>query len=909
MPVLAAARCSQFLDYLGRDYPGFISLSCNYSSLDQSGLITWEGTAEIAWVPSNPSNIDNRKNKTTWCFGRVVDLKVANDDGNWERPKCIPKMYIYKALYNPKTERLRLELRDILGLLRDRSVDDFRNDFEDENDIETPLEEEEPIACGFPGDEEFDEEEFDAQQEQKKDKYWWEQWQREGTEKNIRIISEIMRRLRIPLQGTVSGEIRLPYTPSGSLVGACGELAFKSLTPSYIWSNYQGVAVISRINVEPPREKFYVSGVEDIDYNPIENGLNPISELIVLGRVKVLDENSPQEETDEEGNPMHCETITENGPETTILPNGSPTNYIDLSVTTICEVVTDFKKTITTTRKERYGLLFPDSSLPGVNPLMWVDPSYKKIEEQFYDACTGALLRKIITEYNVWGKVFGDFYNNHLNFYVEPTEFNVDSIDISVTLIYPFADYARYDSTLIKDVTQTVQYYYKKQKLHKIETTIEEPISKVLFDYHDALPTAAPLGGNFVNGYAITSSSLEQWYEWGNNHQNHILIERDCLNRQDSDAITQRDEYLYQQLIDNGESLPLFQQTVYQRLTNTDTLLKTVSLNQSLVTPAERLALIEKRTVDDSSREGLANPPATEYLPRGKANQPNKNATEKWIEKPVTYRKKWEDAKCSEWIPSREMVDLGEVATEEIVDAVGRVIYYLRQGQSLIHELFLPFTQDWISGSFKPTFRVDVRECEDTYCHLAHGISMEFTQKENMILLELLWLGETAISSPISSTQAIANYIITNLPPASQGVLYFNGVPVTVSQQISFESIQNLTFAASGTFTGTTFAYTATDGANTSGSTLVVSVAPPSGVNEIVLTESETLTSSVVVESSTIASVVLPSDLESNAIAVTTTSEDEFTYSYQMKELLRRLKSDVATRLSLELSDRVKIYR
>ncbi len=108
MPVLADARCSKFYDYLNRDYPGFISLSCNYSSLDQSGLITWEGTAEIAWVPSNPSDIDNRRNRTTWCFGRVVNLKVVNDSGSFERPKCIPKMYIYKALYNQKTERLRL---------------------------------------------------------------------------------------------------------------------------------------------------------------------------------------------------------------------------------------------------------------------------------------------------------------------------------------------------------------------------------------------------------------------------------------------------------------------------------------------------------------------------------------------------------------------------------------------------------------------------------------------------------------------------------------------------------------------------------------------------------------------------------------------------------------------------------
>ncbi len=912
MPVLADARCSKFYDYLNRDYPGFISLSCNYSSLDQSGLITWEGTAEIAWVPSNPSDIDNRRNRTTWCFGRVVNLKVVNDSGSFERPKCIPKMYIYKALYNPKTERLRLELRDILGLLRDKTIDDFKKDFEEENDMEEPLEEIEDLACGFPDDEDFEEDKFNQQQEEKKDKYWWEQWQREGTEKNIRIITEIMRRLKIPLQGSVSGEIRLPFTPSGSLVGVCGDLAFKSLTPSYIWSNYNGTAIISRINVNPPREKFYVSGVEDVDYNSVENGLNPISELIVLGRVKTLDENTPQEEIDENGNPKHCEVITENGPETTILPDGSPTNYIDLSTTTICEAVEQFKKTITTTRKERYGLLFPDSQDPDSNPLNWVDLSYKKIEEQFYDACTGALVRKVITEWNVWGKVFNDFYNEHLEFYIDPAEFGLS--DITTNLISPYADRAVCDTTLIIDKIEEIKYFYKKQKLYKIETTIKEHMSKVLYNYHDALPANSPPGEDKFNPYRITSSSLEFWYEWGNGHQNHILIERDCLNRQNDSAVQKREEYLWERAKAdriNGviDKLPTHEQTLYTRTSPTSAILETANLIMTLVTPAERLALIEKRTLNDSSREGLANPPATEYLPRGKANQPNTNATEKWIEKPVTYRRKWEDAQCSEWLPNREIVDIGEVVTEEIIDAIGRVIYYLRQGQSLIHELILPFTQDWISGSFKPTFRVDVRECEDTYCHLVHSISMEFTQKENILLLELLWLGNTAINSPITSNQFVSQYLISSIPSPSQGTLSLNGIPVVIDDVILLEEIQNLTFTPSPTFTGATFSYAASDGVTQSNNPLVVNITPSSGLNEFTVENTQTLISTIIVDSEISVAVGLPTDLETNAIAVTQNPDDEFQYSYQMKEPLRRLKADTTTRLGLELSNRIAIYR
>jgi hypothetical protein len=938
MPVLATARCSRFLDYQGNEYPGFINLSCNYTGLDQSGLITWEGTAEIAWVPGNPTNIDNRKNKVTWCFGRVVDLRVVNDSGNYERPKCIPKMYIYKALYNPHTERLRLELRDILGLLRDKSIDDFRNDFEEENDIETeiPEEEKEKIeACGFPGEEDYDETKFNDQQNKKKDKFWWEQWQKEGTEQNIIIISEIMRRLEISIQGTVMGSIRLPYTVSGSLLSACGDLAFKSLTPSYIWSNYAGRAIISRINIDPPREKFYVSGVDDIDYSPVENGLNPISELIVLGRVKELDENAIQEETieDEDGNivPMHCETITETGPETLINSDGDALANIDVVKTKICEFVTRFKKTITTDTEERYGSLFPESTDTDNSPSEWIR-SYKKIEEQFYDACTGSLLKKVVTEYNVWGKVFGAYYGNHLDYVIDPLGFGQIDIGITQGLISPYSDLARYDTTLIRDKTETTRYYYKKQKLYKTTVQTEEPKYKILVDFAEPR-----LSNDIYSGYAITSSSVETWSEWGNSHQTHTLVESDALNRVNSAAVQREEERLAKTLADYGEDIPAFEQQVYSRFYSVDATdpnsvqvpsirFNTVMLPKSLVSYKKRLALTGKRTVSESSREGLANAPATEYLPRGKAsegseaNEVNKNATEKWIDKPVVYRKKWENAKGSEFLPSREITDLGEVITGEIVNAVGEVIYYLRQGQSYIHELILPFTQDWISGSFKPTFRVDVKECEDAYCHLAHGISMDFSQKENSLLMELLWLGETSVSTPISSPQKVLSYNITSLPPSGEGVLYLEGVAVTSGQEIPAASISNLTFIPTTTFSGATFSYVASGGIEgtptpvVSPSALTVQLIPKTGVALTIPTTNPnippTVASTVVIDNTVIENkpITLPIDLESNSIPIVKVVEDDFTYSYQLKTLLRRLKSNTIERLTLQSSDRTKIY-
>ena len=954
MPVLAAARCSRFLDYQGNEYPGFINLSCNYTGLDQSGLVTWEGTAEIAWIPGNPTNIDNRKNKVTWCFGRVVDLRVVNNSGGYERPKSIPKMYIYKALYNPRTERLRLELRDILGLLRDKSVDDFRNDFEEENDIVETAEipEDEKIeACGFPGEEDYDETKFNDQQEKKKNKFWWEQWQKEGTENNISIISEIMRRLEISIQGTVMGSIRLPYTVSGSLLSACGDLAFKSLTPSYIWSNYAGQAIISRIDVNPPREKFYVSGVEDVDYSPVETGLNPISELIVLGRIKELDENAIQEETIEAENeygvtfsyPMHCETITEIGPETTINSDGDALAAVDTIRTKICEYVTRFTKTIETKTEERYGSLFPESTATDHSPGDWIQ-SYRKIEKQFYDACTGALLKKVVTEYNVWGKVFGAYYGNHLDYVIDPYGFGTIEIAIPQGSISTYADLARYATTLIRDKTETTRHYYKKQKLYKTTVETEEPKYKILTDFAQPRIINSP-----YSGYSITASSIETWTEWGNNHQTHTLVESDALNRANNAAVQRQEEHLLEELTnsavfvngvrDPNSLIPTFNQQVYTRLytfntgsvsSNTPIMvirLNTVALPKSLVSAKERLTLVGKRTISESSREGLANAPATEYLPRGKAsesngssesneaNEVNKNATEKWINKPIVFRKKWEDAKSSEFLPSREIVDLGEVATAEIVDAIGEIIYYLRQGQSLTHELILPFTQDWISGSFKPTFRVDVRECEDTYCHLAHGITMEFSQKENSLSLELLWLGETSTSSAITFNREISYFTITSLPSESQGVLYLEGGGLSLGQEIPVTSLSNLVFTpVSVGFTGATFSYSATGGGTEGGSPvvssspLVVSLTPASGVSNVVVTESEALVSTVVVGSTGNTQVSLPIDLESNFIPIEKTVDDTFDYTYQLKNILRRLKSSQQERLSLQLIDRTKIY-
>jgi Secretion system C-terminal sorting domain/Bacterial Ig domain len=74
--------------------------------------------------------------------------------------------------------------------------------------------------------------------------------------------------------------------------------------------------------------------------------------------------------------------------------------------------------------------------------------------------------------------------------------------------------------------------------------------------------------------------------------------------------------------------------------------------------------------------------------------------------------------------------------------------------------------------------------------------------------------GATLIAPPLNATDngTIVNYIISTVPPASQGILYLNGVPLTVGQVLTPAQAAQISFDPSGTYVGyVTFTYTATD--------------------------------------------------------------------------------------------------
>jgi len=97
-------------------------------------------------------------------------------------------------------------------------------------------------------------------------------------------------------------------------------------------------------------------------------------------------------------------------------------------------------------------------------------------------------------------------------------------------------------------------------------------------------------------------------------------------------------------------------------------------------------------------------------------------------------------------------------------------------------------------------------------------------------------------------------------------------------------------------------------------SALTVQLIPKTGVALTIPTTNPntppTVASTVVIDNTVIENkpITLPVDLESNSIPIVKVVEDDFTYSYQLKTLLRRLKSNTIERLTLQSSDRTKIY-
>ncbi len=736
MAILTQARCTLFY-VRGQEYPGFLSLTGNYDGISQSGIVSFSASAVIADTPLNPTSIDTRLQSTrqVFCYGTEVEVRVQDDRGNFRRPRCIPKLFIRTVSpFNPKTRQISLELADGLGLCGSYTTDHWRKP---EAEIEA-------------GDRTTNE-------ETQKVSYWFERWSEQGEAGGSGIIGTILSKLGLRYGGEVSGTIRTPWQVSGSLLNACGGLAFRSSQPSFLWCNSNGDVRVSRIETEPSL-KFEIN-CNPVEFSPVSTA-EPIKQLIVTAQIPVLEEIEEEAIEDLETG-GRCTETEQFGPQYAYDPNapfadspfGSKDHLLSTERTCIWQY-RDSKKTVTT-RTERRGLAFPDFReddpyifLSGTRADMI--QTYEETQWQYFDSESGRLLREETTKKECWGKVFNNWYDKHQDWHL-------------VGAIYPtgvprpsdFPDEAKYaDFLYLSESIEKVYTYDSKGRQKKVETTVERPILAILDDYIGTYSQGPYMD---FSGFAIAAQTLEQWVKFQGN-ESHIQTERRPMQLDSADALNKREQYLNQLPVPSTEidayliTVPIFGR-IKPPLVGVNFIVAFASPNQ--VTDKHRLTLISRRTTSESSRSGLANAPATEYLPN-RTDEPDPTDLDKqeWTTKAEVYRLNWNET-ClnATYQPPREITDLGEVRSLSQMKRLAETVFFLRQGQSQTYELTLPLDDFWINGDFEPSFRVDYYDCCDGIwtSHLAHGIAIELTPKQNLVQLELLWLGSRVDTSGIDT--------------------------------------------------------------------------------------------------------------------------------------------------------------
>lgn len=979
MAVNVAARKLQFRDKDGADYPGFLSLSCGWEAVG-AGLVIWTGTAEIAEHPGNGRPIDTRTNRETWFYAQPVSLSVQADSGVFAEPKCLPKMFVTNAKFDPTTRRLSLELTCVLGLLKDYTADDFRDKFEEENAVEESPEEKFRVdRCGNPEEEDYDPSKGEANAE-KRAREWWRRWEGEGECAISEIVFEVLSRLGCGCSGKVEGKIRLPHSLSGSLLGACGELCRKALKPSYLVSDGRGRALIRQIDLDPPPGKALT--LFDVKSFSLNNSAPPISELVVTGQIPELaedelDETEDEIETLEDGSKQRITRRTITVPANTLADTVSTSGVLAKQSVTV-ERVAQNKKTIIEGTVARYKVLFPESQDRAYRPTDWCLETAKE-EKQYFDGCTGELIRKEITEWLSWGRVFGAFYQAMEDGVVETDAGENKKVegDIGVTILagelltswignvgipwnnapiradIPTAsDRAKYSPEPVDYRHTEIKYTYhhKTGKLIKKERTTTEPASYAAPSY------PAPL-----NGRVISEVEIETWKEWGSGHQEHSKILNQSWEKGHSQLIKKAEdeaweEYARQTTADyfnehGSGSIAVHRPTVLQSgFTRTwsydpdedgtyepqsSTLLLTCKLNRAFVSAEERLTLVgSEETQTENSRSGTANSPGKEHLPRGNRNSPTDpgdGATEKWEAKTKVWRQKWNLPARGDYLPRREVLNLGDVYSLDYLEVQALLAFQLRQVQSQTYQCAVPLSDDFLTSPFAPARRWDITEPDGAaYAYLATALNFEFSEATCFALAEL-WLlgpGTGAAYEPPAVTAFTLDYV----PPAESGTFLLDGAAVTGGQTLTPEQFASLTFVPGVSYSGAaTLSYAATGGDGQTGTTQAIAAVDPS-YDPVTVAGQETPplenggsvyagtdgdgnavylapTASVAVSPGSAGiAVAPPTDYESAGLAYTAPQQVES--QFQATEVLRRLRIERDRRLSLTRQERLtKLYR
>jgi len=785
MTVNAAARPNKLL-VAGLEFPGFARFVCDENELDTSGLIYATGTVEIHDHHLNPQKLNDRLNRW-WCWGKKLEIQILNGNGTY---KLHPRgtQYLIRSFYNFADCQLTIQTGCLLSLLKNRSIDDFRED----NKIpkETPSTQQEQqdgytestsvivISYSSPGVS------FTSSSSSgsppppvvvPKGDLTLPEIFREFQKSKFYDIQAVVTFLlgragATKIYGSVTGQIRGPINFSGSLIQQAGDLCFKASPPSYLWADKDGIR-ITKINItNNPTALVVVIGKDEIEYAPLDSGLDAIKELVVSGSIDKKNTEKPDGSTETvnpDGSKEKTSITQDFGPETIININGSPTTEVLLSTTTTVEKIEPGQKTVTTTKVERRGLAVPGAK---TNRSAFVE-SYRSIKTQYFSQIPSNNGRldyeeEIINEPVC--KVFAGFFGAYAD-----VNFTMPS---SVTGVggqtFPADNWLLNTTQILSSKTRT-NYTYNSNGVQTATTSVtEEYISKILTNYWPFIGTLAPSG-----------QTTEQWMRWGSNEM-HRVTAKTTYQARFSAEIEAMDEKLWKDKVSVNitevTAIPTYTRVGDVESSSTVSY-STRNINTFQVKHQTRMSLMTEKDGDkiELSRSGLANAPATEYLPAYSAAGTDGEGLDDWEDEEKKIKKHWNfDLECSGQTPPKEFASIGKVPTEAILKQIAAILYFYRQGKSKAYELTIALNDWWLSNLYRPVLTVQVVEPdENAMTYLLTGLNFSCEPDANLILGDLWWIGGTA-NSLISSAQG--NWLVSNANIVDKAVVFVVGDRVEV---------------------------------------------------------------------------------------------------------------------------------
>jgi hypothetical protein len=786
MTVNAAARPNKLI-IAGLEFPGFIRYVCDENELDTSGAILATGTIEIDSHHSNPQSLNDRLNRW-WCWGKKLEIQILGSDGVYRlHPRGV--MYLIRSFYSLEG-RLTLQVGCLLSLLKNRSIDDFREDNKIPKETKTTVQEPQDgytestalivISYSSPGVA-FSSSSSSSPsppptptpaptgdltlppifREFQKSKFY-----------NIQsIVTFLLGRAGVTtIYGSVSGEIRGPVSFGGSLIQQAGELCFKASPPSYIWADKDTIR-ITPINItNNPTALVVVIGKDEVEYGPLDSGLDAIKELVVSGNIDKKNTEKPEgaiETVNPDGSKQKTSITQDFGPETIIDFNGNPATEILLATTTTTELIQANQKVVTTIRVERRGLVVPNAK---TNRSTFVE-SFRSIFTQYFSGNPANNGRLDYEEEEIKEpvcKVFAGFLGTYsdVNF-TFPLGF-----DAVGGQTFPADSWLLNTTQILSSRTRT-NYSYDAKGVQIAKTAVtQEYTSKILTTYWP-----------FVSALAPSKQTTEQWMRWGDNEMHRVTAKTTYQERYSAE-LEGLDEKLWKDKVAGGTtevtSIPTYTRTGDVESSSTIAY-STRNINTFQVKHGTRMSLMTEKDGDkvELSRAGLANAPATEYLPAYSAAGENGEAADDWEEEEIKIKKYWDfDFDCSGQMPPKEIASIGKVPNQSILSQIADILYFYRQGKSKAYELTIALEDWWMSGLYRPVIAVQVVEPDNNaLTYLLTGLNFSCEPDANLILGDLWWIGGTA-SSLISS--ALENWLKTGVNIGSEGAIFQVGDRVEV---------------------------------------------------------------------------------------------------------------------------------